>query len=427
MTVIKAHDAVYGGFVLSRQDEGIVFVRGAVPGEVVEVEIEEKKRDYTIARVIDVVEKSEHRIEPHCQYFGECGGCHLQFIKYDMQAQMKDDILLDCLKRIGRIEMELEPRLTGKDFGYRHRAQFKVSKEGEVGFFKEGTIEVIPVSQCPLLVDPINEALEKLRAINLQGIKEIHITSGDIVQVMLKGKGYDEAFADKIIALGISGVTFDDGTYRGSGQSYIMLDLNGLKYTVSPKSFFQSNWDLNLELSKLIVDEIGPMTDKRLLDLYAGAGNFSLHLAQDAAETIAIEDNASSIKDGTRNRSANRISKLHFVKNRAETVALDGEFDVLLIDPPRSGVSKGAMKKVQKLMPQRIVYVSCNPSTFSRDLRKLSDLYDIDSIRMVDMFPNTYHLESIAFLTLKDNIEEILALKEKEKEEAQKEKTKDKK
>jgi 23S rRNA (uracil1939-C5)-methyltransferase len=396
MTVIKADTAVYGGYVISRA-EGVVFIKGALPGEVVEVSLKEKKRDYSVAEVTDIIEPSTDRVEPKCPYFGECGGCQLQFASYDKQVAMKTGVLTDCLNRIGKMEIELQPSMTGRDFNYRHRAQFKVSKGGEIGFYREGTRDVVPIKQCPLMVDEINAMLEKLWDADLTGIKEVHVTSGDSIVALLKGVDYEDALAERFIEMGFEGVAFDDGTYRGKG--HVSFDVMGLAYTVSPWSFFQSNWSLNSEVVRVIRETLEPLEKKRVLDLFAGAGNFSLPLAREGAEVVAVEENPQAIKDGQRNVSYNKVRKYKFVNGKAEDAKIKGEFDIVLLDPPRPGLTKEAMKRVMEIAPERIAYVSCNPSTFARDLDKLSKLYRVDSVAMIDLFPNTYHIEALAFLT----------------------------
>lgn len=399
MSVIKADAAVYGGYVISRVD-GVVFIRGALPGEVVEVSLKERKRDYSVAEVTEIIEPSADRVEPRCPYFGDCGGCQLQFASYEKQVAMKSGVLLDCLNRIGNIEIELGPSLVGSDFNYRHRAQFKVSKDGRIGFFREGTRDVVPIERCPLMVEEINAALAKLAASDLTGIREVHVTSGDCIVALLKGVEFDEVIAERFLGLGFAGVAFDDGTYTGRG--HVSFDIMGLVYTVSPWSFFQSNWSLNSELVRAIKEALMPLEGKRVADLYAGAGNFSLPLAREGAEVLAVEENPHAIKDGHRNVSYNKVRGFKFVKGTAEKARLKGECDIAVLDPPRPGLTNEAMKRVREIAPGRIAYVSCNPSTFARDLKKLSDLYEIESIRMADLFPNTYHIESLALLRKKE-------------------------
>ncbi|MFC1549491.1 class I SAM-dependent RNA methyltransferase [Nitrospirota bacterium] len=399
---LKAQEPVYGGFVLHRSEtEGITFIKGALPGELVEVSIEEKKRDYSVGSVVEVVEPSTHRIEPPCAYFGTCGGCHLQFAAYPRQVEMKNNVLIDCLRRLGGIDAHLEPPLYGKPYGYRRRGQFKVSKDGHMGFYRENTHDVVQIESCPLMSEPINSALRSLRETDLKGVREIHLTDGDGVMALIKGVPFSEELADSLMDAGLSGVAFDDGTYRGEGPGYALLDLSGLKYSVSPWSFLQSNWELNQKMVAQLVEETGEMADHRLLDLYAGAGNFSLSLAIEARETVAVEENASAIADGKRNVAANRITGYRYLSGTAETAKLKGGFDVLIVDPPRAGLSKESLQRVLDLSVPRLAYVSCNPSTLARDMKTLTEMYAIDSVRIADMFPQTYHVESIVIMTKK--------------------------
>ncbi|MFZ6017139.1 MAG: class I SAM-dependent RNA methyltransferase [Nitrospirota bacterium] len=395
--ILRASIPVYGGFTISRDDR-IIFIRGAIPGELVEVSIDESKKDYSLASVRKVIEPSEFRIEPQCPVFGECGGCHLQFISYEKQVSMKEEILLDSLKRIGDIEIQLLPALTDMDWNYRHRAQFKVSKSA-MGFYKEWTRDVVQFNECPLMVEEINEIFKKVKTLNLSAIKEVHITYGDIPIVLIKGSPFNEDIAERFAGIGFGGIAFEDGSYRGKG--YVSLDLNGLRYTVSPWSFFQADWGLNTKVVEMILNELSPINDRRVLDLYAGAGNFSLHIARNAKEVIGIEENVYSIKDGERNIAINKISNYRFIRMTAERYRFQGNFDIVLLDPPRPGLTSEVVKKIIESSPQRIVYISCNPSTLARDLKRLKERYDIDSAMLIDFFPNTYHIEAVAFLHLR--------------------------
>lgn len=395
--VIKAEDAVYGGYVLSREN-GIVFIRGAIPGELVEVSVSEKKRDYSVASVTGVLEPSEFRVEPPCPIFGVCGGCQLQFASYDRQITMKNEILLDCLKRIGGIEVSLLPPLTGRQFGYRRRGQFKVSKQGAIGFYKENTRDVVPLTNCPLMIDEINNILPALNPDGLTGVRELHITSGDSLVALMKGSAVDAGLAERLLDAGFSGITFEGSSRIFGHNEYAVFDLDGLKYAVSPASFFQSNWDLNIELVRIIKSELGDVGGASVLDLYAGAGNFSLPLAEAGANVTAVEGNPSAVKDGRMNFELNGMTKFKYIESSAEKAGLSKRYDILILDPPRPGLTKAVMQKVLAMDAGRVVYVSCNPSTLARDIKALSGSYDIQSVRMADMFPNTYHVEAVVFL-----------------------------
>ncbi|MBI4688756.1 MAG: class I SAM-dependent RNA methyltransferase [Nitrospirae bacterium] len=396
---IKAQAPVYGGYVIAR-DNGIIFIRGAIPDEIVDVAISEKKRDYSIGVVTNIIEPSPYRIFPPCPVFGICGGCHLQFISYEKQILMKEDILLDSLRRIGGIETSLSPALTGNDYHYRHRAQFKVSPQGKVGFYKEGTREVVAIEKCPLMTTEINLLLDRLSAPvgMLRGIKEIHVSYGDTSVALIKTRTFTEDMENMLIGI-FSGIAFENG--ESIGKDYIKLDLNGLQYTITAWSFFQSNWNLNRKIVELLISELQPLEGMRILDLYAGAGNFSLPIAVHASHVVAVEENLHAIEDGQRNAGLNNIKNCKFIKSSAEKYKTGDKFDTLILDPPRSGLSNEVMRKVIDLSPERICYISCNPATLARDIKKLKEKYDINSIRMVDFFPNTYHVEAVAFLSLR--------------------------
>jgi len=408
---LKAETAVYGGYVIARNhsdDMGVVFIKGAVPGETVLVEIAERKRDYSIATVKEVIEPSPSRVKAPCPYFGRCGGCQLQHASYREQVAMKSAILSDALKRLGGIETEQAEPLYGPQFGYRKRAQFKVSgyggnkgNKGEIGFYREGTREVVPIGDCPNLTSRLNESLIKVREMNsLKGIKELHLTDGDGIIALIRGREFDETLAEDFIRAGFDGVAFENDSYRGKG--HVLYDLLGLKYSVSPYSFFQSNWELNLKLVNILKEGLSPLKDKKVLEIYAGGGNFSLPLAGEAGKITAVEENPYSVKDGLRNVELNSIKNVKFIKSPVEKF-LSGngrEFDIVIADPPRPGLSKEALSRLLELLPERIAYISCNPSTLARDLKKLASKYRVDSVRMVDFFPNTFHIEAISFLSL---------------------------
>lgn len=409
MQTIKAEQPVYGGYVIGR-DGKVVFIKGAIPGELVEVEIEEKKKDYYIASVKGITEPSLYRRKPPCSIFGECGGCQLQYITHEKQVSMKEEILLDTMRRIAAVDIQLRPSITGKEFGYRHRGQFKVSQDGETGFYREGTREIIPVEECPLMIDKINQALQTLKGIDIKGAKELHIVAGDTVSILLKG-AIPENSEQSILDSGISGIAFENGT--SLGKDYITLDLHGLKYSVTPWSFFQSHWSLNQTVVDAVISSLGPLDNKRVLDLYSGAGNFSIPLSVHAAEVLGIEGNLNAVEDAKRNAALNGIKNCSFInlsaeesfgsrrKHKHDRLFKETGYDIIILDPPRAGLTSDCLKGVMELNSSRIVYISCNPATLARDVKKMKEKYEIESLTMMDFFPNTYHIEALAYLNLK--------------------------
>ena len=408
---LKIERPAYGDISISRYNGKVVLVNGSlIPGETVEAVIEKEKKDYISASVQKLTGPSPERVKPECEYYGKCGGCHLQHIPYELQLQLKQDILSDCLKRIGKIDTELsDPLVPDSPWNYRLRAQYKISGNN-IGFYRGKTREVVNIASCPLMTPEIDSYYKKARDIIKLNkmIKEFHILSGDSAVAMVKlsaeqGTAPDlEQLAVQFTEEGFSGIIMEnkDRESFGYGRTYSTLDLAGLKYSVSPSCFFQSNWKLNVQLVDHIKNALAPLADKDILDLYAGSGNFSLPLTQ-AYRVVAIEEKKYAIENGKRSIEMNRIENVAFIRSSAEDYITDDEFEIVITDPPRSGLTGKVINNLLSMMPERIVYISCNPTTLARDLKKLAEKYDIESVRLVDFFPQTYHIEALVFLILR--------------------------
>lgn len=419
--MLRAGKPVYGGFTLARIPEEIavakgiksktVLIKGAIPGELIKVLIEEEKKDYYLASVKEVIEPSPDRIEP-----APCVGCQLHYIDYDRQVTIKEEVIEDALRRIGGIETGLsEPLfLKGSTWNYRYRGQLKVA-DGKVGFYREKTREIIDTDYSPLLIFELNVALEEFRKIfhsnpdKFQDVTDIHLSYGSDAFAFIKTdwksrktESFWNEVASMLLFCCFDGLYIQTGAkeFLKYGKEFLELNLEGVTYTVSPVTFFQANWKLNQVMVKFIKDSLRPLEGKRVLDLFSGAGNFSLPLALNAGEVVAVEENSFAIEDGKRNLRINGIKNIKFSRSSAETYNISnyGPFDIVILDPPRAGLPEKVVANLLKAKPEKMVYVSCNPSTLSRDLKKLSAGYDISSIRLVDLFPQTYHIESLVFL-----------------------------
>jgi 23S rRNA (uracil1939-C5)-methyltransferase len=397
---------VYGGLSIGRYRGKVVFITGAIPGETVTVAIEDEKKDYYTASVKEIKVPSPDRIVPECTYFESCGGCQLQFITHSRQVHLKEEVLKDSLKRLAKIEETLsKPMTDNRPWHYRMRGQFKVSKN-KTGFYRARSREVVDIESCPLMTDDLNKKLNTARAlIQESGITEIHITSADDSAVLLKTSSRHLAkkeiidMAERFLASGFTGVSIlsPDNPVSWHGKHYVTLYLNSLIYTLSPLSFFQSNWGLNQAVVGKIKNTLSSQNIRKILDLYSGAGNFSLPLA-DGADIFAVEENPYAVQDGMRNVEMNEIINYRFIHSPAENYHIDDTFDALFVDPPRPGLTNKGIKNILNALPERIVYVSCNPTTLARDLKKLLTRYSLESIRLIDFFPQTFHIESLTFL-----------------------------
>jgi 23S rRNA (uracil1939-C5)-methyltransferase len=413
MPRVTAERPAYGGLSIARLDGAVLFVKGAIPGETVDVEVDERKKDYSFGTATHIISPSADRITPECPSFGACGGCRLQHVSYKRQISLKEEVLLDCLRRVAKTEISLSPPVFGDNpRAYRHRGQFKIAGDS-VGFFREKSREVVDIGECPLMIPEINGLLSGFSRLLkadrdlFRGISELHITYGDSGLALLKAGDYRGPDTDRaahaLLAAGFGGVCVEyrRGRPLQLGARHTAFDLGGLRYNVSPQSFFQGHWELNRRVVALVTEELGPLAGKRVIDLYAGAGNFSLPLALSAREVIAVEENGSAVSDGAANARINNIRNCRFIKCPAEQFNETGAVHTLILDPPRLGLAARALERAVSLGAERIVYISCNPSTFARDLKKLLEMYELESLRLVDFFPQTYHIESVAFLRLR--------------------------
>jgi 23S rRNA (uracil1939-C5)-methyltransferase len=411
---IKADLPAYGGFSLARGNGCILLIRNAIPGETVEAKIDEQKNDHAFASVVRVLAASPDRVEPPCPVFGICGGCQLQYISYSRQVTMKEEILLDCLCRIAKKQVDLADAFVGSSpWNYRYRGQFKIGK-GSFGFYREKSRDVVDFDSCMIVNKEVNDLFTRAREVYkksrglFDGISDFHISCGDEGLAFLKSTTKISTARWNQIGMllleagfgGVSGTSGNDKIVT-FGNEYITLDLDGLKYTVSPRNFFQSNWSLNQTLVRYILKSMQPIAKKRVIDLYSGSGNFSLPFAFNGADVYAVEDNPYAIVDGKRNATLNSIRNCRFIACSAERLKVCDTVDILIVDPPRPGLTTAALDKILVLEPERIAYISCNPSTLARDIKKLLGQYDVESLRVIDFFPQTYHIESLAVLRLR--------------------------
>jgi 23S rRNA (uracil1939-C5)-methyltransferase len=391
---------VHGGYVLARPEGmGVLFVRWALPGEVVSVRIVEKKRDYAYAVTEEVLSPSPHRVAPPCEVYGECGGCQLQHADDPYQRGMKIEILREAFRRIGKMDVAPETAPPGEPFGYRYRGRFRVDGE-KVGFHAERSRRLVPITRCPLMIDAINAVLPGLRGLDrFANVSEVQV-AGDGVRASASfpgvpfGKGIVEHLAGRTGGV-LTGARFGD---RSWGEERITLPLEGISYSVSPAGFFQANWSMNRAMVRRIAFLLGQSAGMRLLDLYAGAGNFALPLAAGVREVVAVEGEARSFRELRGNVRENAVGNVRIVRSSVETFRPEGRFDVLVLDPPRAGLSGRSLARVREIAAEKVFYVSCNPATLARDVRSLSDRYGLASLEMHDFFPNTHHVEALAIL-----------------------------
>lgn len=401
---LKTDQPVYRGFVLAKSGGRAFLVSNALPGETVLVDVKQWRKDYAIATAIEIINPSKDRILPQCQLFSTCGGCHYQYLSHPKQISIKEWILRDCLSRIAKIELPLSEPLLGNEWRYRLRANLKCSDK-VVGFFKRGSRDLVPIDDCLLIHEDITsrlcilqEALEPsfFGQIEIAGVSPPLLT---LIPDRQTNKVAIRNTLKRINETGLSCCVFYDERVEGRGLEafYTELTLQERPYRILPTVFFQSNWQLNQRLTQML-QGIVDFKDKKVLDLYCGAGNFSLVVAQEASKVVGFEENPLSVKCAKLNAENWGLINCSFYCNKAEDVPLDS-FDIAIVNPPRLGLTKRAIERLIAIRPEQIVYLSCDPATFARDLAKLKVHYTIDSIRLIDFFPQTYHIETLAIFS----------------------------
>ncbi len=418
--IVDIEKIVYGGKGLGRIDGKVVFVPFVIDGEKVEVDIKKEKKSIVEAQLKRVLKKSPFRRKPLCKYFTVCGGCDLQHIDYNHQIDIKKENLNESLRRIGRIEHipDIKTVLSEKEFFYRNRAQFKIYGSS-IGFYKRESHSIVDIDSCPLLLEDISYLPTRIRPVlslfmlqpselhtfsskNETLLKLIFPKKTKFVPVSLKK-------IRKITGLNIKGVGIyykkgnDTKLERILGDRLLYYKVRDFKFRVSIDSFFQVNYYQIDKLIKIVSESVSG--SKILADMYCGVGTLTIPSSKKVEKVFGFEINRFAVKDAIENARINRAENVEFfpyeTKKAVDFIVEKGiEVDTVIFDPPRTGLNEYIIEKISSVESlNKIVYVSCNPATLSRDINdfyrigfKLKDLY------MLDMFPQTYHIESIAIL-----------------------------
>jgi 23S rRNA (uracil1939-C5)-methyltransferase len=387
---ITTERLAYGGDAIARHEGLAIFVPFAAPNERLRVRIIERKKSYARAVVLSILEASNSRREPPCQYFGSCGGCQLQHITYREQLESKVGFVRDALERIGGLKWPHEiPIRHAEELRYRGRAQIKIDHaNGRVGFNRASTTDVCDIKTCPILVPELEQALQAIR-----------------LRVGNREKGHQLSIRSQIeIATGDTGISYEP-TLGGSSQTALQRTVRSAIYRFDAATFFQANPGL---LEDLVEDAVGGESGDVAIDLYAGVGLFSVQLARSFNRVIGVEADRVAAEFANENVAANRLTNVEFHRSDVNSWLSRSirtariRADLLLLDPPRGGASE-ALSGIIELSPSRISYVSCDPTTLARDLRVfVGSGYEIARITAIDLFPQTYHVETIVALVRGD-------------------------
>jgi 23S rRNA (uracil1939-C5)-methyltransferase len=389
---VRVEKLVYGGDGLGRLDGRVVFAPFVLPGEMIRAHAEQEKPGLVRARMLEVLEASPERVAAPCPVFGRCGGCHYQHAPYEFQLSAKRSILVEELRRLGKVEPPPEIAIiSGEPFGYRNRVQLAV-EQANIGYHEARSHKLCAVNACPVSSPKINEAIAVLTRMShdrrwprFMHALEIFTDETNIqINVLETDRPVARRFFDWCGAeLG--------GVVEGA------LDYQG-RFRVSSNSFFQTNRFL---IDRLVETALGDASGDTAADLYAGVGLLSLPLSRAFREVTAVESGAGAVRDLQFNAERAGVQNLTAKSQTAEEylAGLEKAPDFLVVDPPRSGLGKAVVKRLGELKPRQLVIVACDPATLSRDLAGLVAAgYRIERMTLVDLFPQTYHLETVVGL-----------------------------
>ncbi len=363
-----------------------VFVLGGIPGEKVLVEVVRIRRKYVAARVVKVLAPSPDRVDPPCQYYGECTGCQWQHLDYQAQLRNKRDKVVDALQRVGGLEdiRVLDTLPSPATYGYRNHARFTVGKAGDLGFVNRETRRFVRIDRCMLMHDGINYLLGELQD-----------RCGETTQLAVRAGRDTEDFL-------VQPSLKNPDVRIPTGQKHYRESVDDRQFRVASPSFFQVNVDQTSRLIEVVREAVNLSGAEILLDAYTGVGTFAVLLAPFVRQVYAIEESSAAVADARENSAG--IDNLEFLLGKTEEVLSDlpQPPDLVILDPPRAGCQSSALEKLLSLRAPRLVYVSCDPETLARDLKVLCERhYRVDRIQPLDMFPQTHHVECVAVLNLK--------------------------
>jgi 23S rRNA (uracil1939-C5)-methyltransferase len=392
---------VYGGDAMGRTKEGqAIFVPFGLPGEKTLVRVTEEKRSHLRAELVDIQEPSPQRITPRCRHFGVCGGCHYQHLPYSAQLNAKTEILRDQMMRIGKIpEPAVEPIVASpRQWNYRNNIQFHLTEQGKLGYIRADGRGVLPISECHLPEMSLNELWPSAEFNPGLGLERISLRAGNNGERMLilESANPEPPELELEADLSVVHLTGEDILVM-AGNDALGISVKDRLFRVSAASFFQVNVDVAERMVDHLLEHLAVSSGTTMLEIYCGVGLFSAFFASRVGQLTGIEASPSACKDFAVN--LDEFDNVMLYEAPAETVlpGLDTSPEVVLLDPPRTGLEKQIADALLVLKPENIAYVSCNPSTLARDsARLIAGGYQLVRVTPFDLFPQTYSIESIS-------------------------------
>ena len=379
---------------IGRINDKVIFVKRGLVGEIVDVNITKDKKKFMEGEINEVIKASPSRIKSICPYYDKCGGCNFLHTTYPEEIEFKKNKGIELLGNINKF-YEIDK------LNYRNKVTLHV-KGDKLGFYKEKTNDVIDINYCYLLDDKINFVIDKLNDYiksNIHELKNVVIrTNGNDVLLDINGFVTDDFFDEFEF---LDTIVYNNEVVKGNG--YLEYVIDNKKFIVNAKSFFQVNNNGLEAINEIIKKYLEKFDCHAVLDLYSGISTWGILVSNYAKKIISIEENSFATHDALINKELNNLDNLEVINGRVEDyIDRFKDIDLVIIDPPRSGLDKKTKEYLKKIKSKKMIYISCDMITLKRDLEELSDIYRIVDINLVDMFKKTYHVESVVLLELKE-------------------------
>ncbi len=387
--IVDIIDDDSNGNGIARLNNFVIFVSYALKCEKVEIEITSINKRFANAKIINIINKSDLRCNINCACYDKCGGCNFLHTTFDNEKQLK-------LNEINKLfNINVKEILTNNEYNYRNKATFHI-KDNMIGYYSEKTNSVIELNNCLLLDKRINDIYNFFKSGSLNNIGEIiiRVTQTEIM-VIINGNLSKYDYRELVNLYNINSLYLNERLLYG--KSYITEEINNIKYSIYPNAFFQINYENMIILYDIVKQYAG--CGNKLLDLYCGTGSIAIYLKDNFKEITGIEINKEAILNANINKNLNNIKNIHFICGDASILKKDN-FDVIVVDPPRSGLSKKVVELLNEIKSNKIIYVSCNPKTLKRDMDLLNN-YELKDLKCVNMFNKTKHVESVCLLERK--------------------------
>ena len=379
-------------------DNIITFIPNTVPKDVVDIEIVKKKKKYNVGKVVNYIKLSSDRVEVKCPYFYKCGGCVLQSLSYDNTINFK---LNKVLNLFNKYNLSITPEIikNSNDYNYRNKIKLVVV-DGKIGYYEVNSHTLVEINDCIIASRAINKVIPLLKNINIiNGSIIIRSNQLDEILIVIETNDKIDIDIDKLKEnIKLIGIVINNEIFYG--KDYLIECINDLYYKISYDSFFQINPYIASKLFNIVKENIDDADT--VLDLYCGVGTLSLNASLKAKEVIGVEIVENAILNAIYNAKINKCNNVKFILNDVQDAVgkINKKFDKIIIDPPRSGLTKKIIDIILDICPKKIIYVSCDPNTLIRDILLLKDKYSIEKSYILDMFSYSYHVESIVILNI---------------------------